>query len=514
MSVFSLETASWRVRAAWLLVIVALLLLTRWPLASRYLLTFDSVNFALALDEFDPLYHQPQPPGYPLFVGLTRALQWVAPRAEQALLLSGIVGAAVAISLLWWLGERMFSAKAGAIAALLLLVNPVFWRAALISQVRVFLATASVAVAFFAWRAWQRESPGKWLCFAAAVLGVGAGFRPGLLLFLLPLLLATGLRGRVQRRDFLLAGALLCAGVLSWLGYLLFAVGGPLQYIELLRIYLADQIEDSSLLAGAPVSNWWGMVRAALEWKGLAVLPWIWALPFVWRHAWGQELRSALPFLAVWLAPGFLFHLAVHLGSPGHILAALPVLCLAGGWVLSQWRRPVWAVAAGLSALLFFRPPPSDLAQRSSYEAVAHLDRSIPPVLDALRELRGQGPIFVISNTYSITWRHLFYYFPDQLLVFLRADPPFVKQPADAWLIQRRDVQRVIAPGEEISLPDEGKVVVLPPFPDDAEFRASIPWREHGPLLYFVPRPSVRFRIGAYSFATPPVAVEAAPTAH
>ena len=89
----SIAAATWQVRVALVLAVAAGLLLTRWPLSSRYLLYFDSVNFALALEKFDPFYHQPQPPGYPLFVGLSRVVHWFVPRAEDALFLTGIAGA-------------------------------------------------------------------------------------------------------------------------------------------------------------------------------------------------------------------------------------------------------------------------------------------------------------------------------------------------------------------------------------------------------------------------------------
>ena len=512
MIAFSWAEATWRVRALWLAAITAALLLTRWPLAPRYLTTFDSVNFALALEKFDPLYHQPQPPGYPLFVALSKMLHWVFPRAEDALLLAGVVGGALAVWLLWWLGDAMLGAPAGAIAALLLLVSPPFWRGGLIAPVRIFLATSSVAVALAAWRAWQGEEPRRWFWTAAILLGLGAGFRPELLLLLRPLVAACGLRSRQRPLSFLVAAGLLAAAVASWLVYLVFAVGGPREYIKLVHGYLIDQSEESSPLAGASVSGWWGMIRAALEWKGMAVLPWLWALPFVWGRRPQAGWRAVAPFLALWIAPAVLFHVVLHLGSPGHILASLPALCLLGGWVLSRWRRPVWALAAGVSALLFFLPPPTETSQRSSYTAVRSLESGIPPVIDALRELRARGPVFLIISSQSVPWRHFFYYFPDQRFVLLRGSVIGTGEATDkdAWLIHRRAIETVIPEGEEIALPGEGRIVLARPAPDDPGLHARLGLREHGPLLYFDARPGMRFQLGSYKFATAPAGVPSA----
>src|SRR5262249_18265997 len=47
------------------------------PLIPPYLYSFDTVNMALALKEFDPTRNQPQPPGYPFFVAEERLLHQV-----------------------------------------------------------------------------------------------------------------------------------------------------------------------------------------------------------------------------------------------------------------------------------------------------------------------------------------------------------------------------------------------------------------------------------------------------
>src|SRR5438552_15620356 len=48
--------------------------LSRIPFRSQYLFSWDSANFALALDQYNVAFHQPQPPGYPLYV----ATAWLA----------------------------------------------------------------------------------------------------------------------------------------------------------------------------------------------------------------------------------------------------------------------------------------------------------------------------------------------------------------------------------------------------------------------------------------------------
>lgn len=43
-----------------------LICFTRWPLTPKKQYHIDNVNFALALDDFNPALHRPQPPGDPM----------------------------------------------------------------------------------------------------------------------------------------------------------------------------------------------------------------------------------------------------------------------------------------------------------------------------------------------------------------------------------------------------------------------------------------------------------------
>jgi hypothetical protein len=52
-----------------------LVIVTRVPFKSDLLYSMDSVNFALALDQYSIPVHQPHPPGYFLYVMLGRLLR-------------------------------------------------------------------------------------------------------------------------------------------------------------------------------------------------------------------------------------------------------------------------------------------------------------------------------------------------------------------------------------------------------------------------------------------------------
>jgi len=79
--------------AACLLVAIAL----RVPAAPRYLYYEDSINFAQAVERYDPRHLVPQPPGYPIFVLQAKLLRALAGSVENAFLLGVIFATAIAL---------------------------------------------------------------------------------------------------------------------------------------------------------------------------------------------------------------------------------------------------------------------------------------------------------------------------------------------------------------------------------------------------------------------------------
>src|SRR5918996_4987603 len=55
------------------------------PSLSPTLEDIDSLNFALGLREFDPVLHQPHPPGYPVYIALGRISHAVVSRVPSSL---------------------------------------------------------------------------------------------------------------------------------------------------------------------------------------------------------------------------------------------------------------------------------------------------------------------------------------------------------------------------------------------------------------------------------------------
>ena len=316
------------------LVFLAIICFTRLPLIPRQLFSFDNVNFAYALDNFDISRSQPQPPGDPVFVVEMRILRWLQfKRPESILLMLKLLGSAASCVALFWAGRRIFDDRAAWIAALLLALYPSFWFASLTSGVRVQLALISALVAGACWKAWQGDA--RAATAAGILLGLGSGARPEIGLMLLPLWAVGVWRSENSWTARLRQAGILTVCVLAWLVPLVIDSGGPGKFWRLTWAYFKTQAAGmTSGLFGADDRVW----ATTLIWVAVWALCGALALPFsavlAWDRGWSVGRERAW-FLWIWFLPGFLFAAGVHAADAGHVLAVVPPVCLLSAHLMN-----------------------------------------------------------------------------------------------------------------------------------------------------------------------------------
>lgn len=479
--------------------LVCLFVISRTTLAPEYLYYFDSVNFALALDEFNPVLHQPQPPGYPLFVAVTRVVYGMIGSAQHTFVLTGLIASAIAVFLVWRLGRDMFGNRAGMCAACLLLFNPPFWFGGLTNQVRLFLVLGGAGLMLACWRS-LRETRPHWFYGAAAFLGAASGFRPELLIFGGPLLIYTGWRARRPVREWAVAAGLTSITAGAWVAVVLATVGGLHAYIRLIADYSSAQFGATALPFGAELQPAYRMMKMAIIWYGVPVLTWLWLLPFAKGVL--QELKDAAVFLGIALMPAFLFHTFIHVGDPDHTLIGAPVICVIGGLVVARAKRAGFAVAAvALNIFLFFLPQ-KGIGRACSYYAVRDVDRLTQDTFAAVRDLKKGGPVVLVAYDHQVTWRHLSYYFPECPLIVLRDDPRLTTGSASAWRLHPQVSKHPKILDTEVKLRPGVRVIWLLSRGRGMHnlLRDHIELKTRMPIAYSDTEPGQRFQFGRYHF--------------
>jgi len=518
---------------------ILLIVVTRAPFLPSYLYSFDSVNLALALKDFDPLLHQPQPPGYPLFVTEAWLLNQVLRVPEWTFAVLGIIVSSLAVLFAYLLGVRMFSRQVGLLAAALLFVNPIFWYAGLTSPLRTHLAFVPLLMAYFCWRTWEGES--RYLLAASLALGLGAGARPELLVTLMPMWAWTAWRAR--RSGYLDRSILLlAASVLLWIAMLGIAYGGLTSMISSLEGYFYTEAMQTSPLLQASAAGWQRMAGRAVVWSSLGALCWIWALPFAWR-----ALRRTDPpkpfvtFLTIWILPCFLFSVLVHIGDPDQALATIAGLCLAGGFALNAAEQSIACRCAGwlpegvlaswiilfVNLPLFFgeylppwreaTPQFRGLASVTDAWRFAVYESSLPRVrwvdrmaangfrqLEALQSGTERPVLAVWLRDGEPSWRKVCYYFPSiGVYVLEEGGDRAVLASKGRLSVNNTAVDSYLGPPPiRVPVPRGARLVWLLGAAEVDKLAAVVPLQPASPLYYTdLPPDAAEFRYGSFVFS-------------
>lgn len=353
------------VRRPHLLLTMLAVFLTRALFLPPTLEDIDSVNFALALERFDPRLHQPHPPGYPVYVALARLVHLGVPDPARALaLLSALAQAAIVLPL-GWLMLRFSASRGEAVAATLItLFNPLFWfngARPLSDSVGLLFVLAAQAFLIAG-----IEKP-RALIAGAALSGIAMGVRFQAGLLTLPLWLYCLFRAREGRRAALFA---LPVAIFLWGIPLVSLSGGPEAYLEAVGGTLEDALPVEPLVATFTVNR-----AAKAAFQGL-VSPWVSAplgLGVTLLSALGflllvRERRPPLGLALLCFAPYLILHLLFQQVSV--LRYSLPYVPLVSWLAVSGLKRPrlqgavtlivlLWSSALSFPALLQYHKEPS-----------------------------------------------------------------------------------------------------------------------------------------------------------
>lgn len=401
------------------LLLAGLVLVTRLPLQTRYLLNWDAAQFALGLTHFDVVHHQPHPPGYPGFELLGRLLLPLAGDANQALTWLSVAGEVGGVILAYWFARSLFGPAAGWVAALALAASPLFWYYGEAADTYGLEPALALAIAWPAWAAWNGRRGAA--LPAAALLALAGSIRPSTAFLLAPLVAVSILR---LRRPWLAAACLGLAGALTaaWVVPMLIAAGG-------VGAYLGATLELGGSVTGS-TAIWKAGLDGLRTTSSAVLLGTVWelggfALIALFGLAVAPRLearaRRLLPaswalFCLLWAAPALLTFLFIHIGQVAYvqvfgvavILSLGPALegtCLALG--RPHLRGALLATALAASVAIFLLPPKLSLAGQ-----LREHDRHVALLNAAITAYEPASTVLVVDAYASGSYREAQVYLP------------------------------------------------------------------------------------------------------
>jgi hypothetical protein len=438
---------------------------SRWLTRSHLLYDLDSVNFALALDHFDPATHQPHPPGYFLYVLLGRVLRVLTQDSNAALVFMSIAASCGLAILVYKLTEEWGGSRSAAIiASLAFIVSPLAWFHGTVALTYIVEAFFSALIGWFCWRARSRESLPQAVA-AAAILGLAAGFRQSSALFLVPLVLyaAYPLGWRACLR---VCGTALAVGA-AWFVPMLWMVGvGPARYFGALwDLWTIVPGTESVLQSNLAMS----MARGATVAFILGLTVGLGAVFFGMRIAAPLNRKRSL-FCAVWMCPALLFFTFVFLRfvNSGYLLLVTPPLFAllgirANAWAEAKTNRlgPVLLATAvvAVNLTLYFAAP-----LYCTYGEVRRFERDLQAAVARVRLVaKPSESVLVGFDAHFFGYRHAAYYLPEfQLLQY-----PELKYPAGARVFTVRGRETSVVSSIDVS---SYRQVVFFPLPEGAAY--------------------------------------------
>jgi len=302
---------------------------SRLPFVSHMLYAWDPANFALALRNYNVTFHQPHPPGYPLYVGTASLVNLWVQDANASYVYISIATSAAAVAIVFLLASRMYDPWVGICSATVLGATVGFWGYGEIAYPYTSLAFFGALVAWLCYLMWQGHNSLAVLC--GLVLGISGGVRQDTLLFLGPLWLVSVWRTGFWR--LLLSGLVLCLTVLAWFIPAIQLSGGWDAYEKASTAQTGYIFSTYSVVTGALSALRRNTETAILFLKQMFGLSLAVTVYFIGRFLTFKSLVAdqRLAFLLLWFLPPAAVYLLLHIGDPGYILSLLPPLCIVTG---------------------------------------------------------------------------------------------------------------------------------------------------------------------------------------
>lgn len=393
--------------------------ITRFAFRSRYLYDLDSVNFALAMQRFDPRVHQPHPPGYFLYICLGRLLNVLFHDANLALVVLSILASCGIAIVIYKMTLDWFGPSAAQFAGIFFLLSPLAWFHGIVALTYIVEAFFSGLLGLLCWRIESGRT--RFILPAAIALGVSAGIRPSSLVFLAPLFLFS-LRNATPKGRWMGLAALVLT-LTAWFVPMIVFAGGLSAYFGALTSLWRMVPSQSTVFNSSPANS---IARAF-------IIIFIFLLTFGaaslaslrgFAHSSPVDSRKKR-FTFVWIAPALCFFTFGYLRfvTSGYLLLLCAPACMWLGLWASEWyQTSAWprsmklTVVGGCAAanvLIFVASP-----FYCSYLQVRRFEGQLDSIKAAIPQVGSARDTLILSfDSHFNGFRHAGYYFPDYLTV-------------------------------------------------------------------------------------------------
>ena len=332
--------AVWKTAA----LLTVLVVVSRWPFRSHALFSWDSANFAMALDRIDIATHRPHPPGYLGYVFAARALRVIFPDANTALVVWNIVATVLATVVTAMFAFEMADSERRPLTAVaataIVLTSPLVWFYGEVAEIYASELLFAALVGLTAARAARGNARAMYACVAALALTAVFKVVTAFLIFPVAACAWTRVSPEARRRSLgmaAIAGAIVI-GMFVVVQPDLWKVASRLAGSSEWLIWLHTDRDNFFRVLNRNLRNTFTASVVAVGVFNGGALAW-WAIR-------DRRLPAGLNgWLACsWALPILLFCAVLVLAKPGYLLPFLPIAAVILGGFYARFT-PAAAVA-------------------------------------------------------------------------------------------------------------------------------------------------------------------------
>ncbi|MFH0819347.1 MAG: hypothetical protein V1898_05100 [Patescibacteria group bacterium] len=405
---------------------------------SHYLFNWDASQFAIGLKTFNVFEHQPHPPGYLAFIFVGKIFNVYFNNANFSLTLISFIFSLLALIYLFLLVSLTFPKRIDLvfIAGWVLITNPIFWfyrSLALTYTVDIFIGV------YLAWSYYKTNSHNNRIYFTSIIFGLGAGFRPTLLVLLLPLYLMNVYQARLNFKRQLINLIYLIISVLGWLLPLIILSGGLFDYFQIVKnLFGASSASTSNLFK--QIKTVAGVSTVAINFLIVPLL--VSLVIFIKKQTYKKIFKHHNFWLfLIWSMPAVMVYVFIHFGQPGYILIFLPVLIILSlygfDYLLQKKFYFICSLLVVLPVSIFLLLPSSEFSfvndlfrkvdpwfLRFNYQEIKSNDTTIKQLISDIQKEDGNKLIIATRNLHYYDggkftkinpnyFRQIMYYLPE-----------------------------------------------------------------------------------------------------
>ena len=420
----------------------ALVVVSRWPFRSHALFSWDSANFAMALDKIDIAMHRPHPPGYLGYVFVAKLLRRVFPDANTALVIWNWIATTLAalITALFAFDvadvERRWMTATAATA--IVLTSPLVWFYGEVAEIYLSEMLCAALVAYAAARAARGHDNALYAAVAALALTVAFKVVTAFLMFPVVVFAWTRVSTTARRRS--LAMVVLLAAIVV----VIFVVVQP----DILTV--ATRLVRSSdwliWFQNTDHDNLLRLLNRNLRNTLSAAIISIGVVNFAVLGVWALRDRSLPPGLNRWVAwswalPILLFCVVLVIGKPGYLLPFVPLAAIVVGACYARFTPSTAAALIFTQAIvnaahfLWVSPfPPAMTGGEARYRdkpvwqrmasdlqpltfptrvTIRQSDQRVDELLRLAAESCPHERNVIVVDTEPVDWRRVMFYLPE-----------------------------------------------------------------------------------------------------